>query len=391
MSAAPKRKPAAAPKGRVLSYEVEVPVPESDRLDPFPHPRFTPDLYGHAQAEATLRNGFRQNQLHHAWLIAGPEGIGKATLAWRFVRYALAAEAARDPETLDVDFEHPTVRRVLTLGNPNLYLLRRAWNEKTKKHGQTIAVEEVRELKEFLGRTAEEGQWRAVVIDRAEDLYPAAANALLKTLEEPPKRTLFLMVTGEPGRLLPTIRSRCRRLDLSPLPPDQLALAVAGPLAAAGMEGHAPEDTGLYAGLAAGSTGRALTLSAGGGLDLYRRLTAVLSRAPKLDLEGAYRLADELAPAAAEAKFDLAMALLRDLIGRLVRHAARGPHGPGGALPGEAELFRRLAGDGGVATAARWSELWSRLEAARTEAQTLNLDRRSLVVLHLSALADASR
>lgn len=377
-----------APAARSQTFEAEAAAPEADRLEPFPHPRFTPELFGHDNAEAALLDGFNASRMHHAWLLTGPEGIGKATLAWRFARFALSQhKQSPTADSLNVDFATPAIRQVQALSHLGLFTLRRTWNDKTKKHGTTIAVEDVRGLKDFLGRTTEDGQWRTVIIDRGEELNPSAANAVLKTLEEPPKRTLFLIVSSEPGRLLPTILSRCRRLDLAPLGARDLAKAVAGPLAAAGLTERAPEDTALYAGLAGGSVGRALTLSATGGLELYERLNKLLARAPVIDLETAHRLADELSPAAASARFSLAMSLLRDLLGRLVRHLARGR----GALPGETDLFRRLGGDGGMAAAARWSELWAAMETARLETLALNLDKRSFLLLQFQAIAAAAR
>jgi DNA polymerase III subunit delta' len=388
MSAAPRRK-AAAPRSQ--SFDAEEAPPEADRLEGFAHPRFTPDLFGHGAAEQALLDGLKTAQLHHAWLITGPEGIGKATLAWRFARFALSNAGARADALaaadLAVPLDSPAVRPVLALSHPDLLLLRRAWNEKTKKHGQGIAVDEVRKLKDFVSHTGGVDQWRIVIIDRAEDMAPAAANAVLKTLEEPPKRTVFLIVAGEPGRLLPTIQSRCRRLDLSPLKPGDLAQAVAGPLAEAGHTDRAPEDAALYSGLAGGSVRRALTLTAGGGIELYGRLIKLLNTAPDLDAEQLYRFADELAPAAAEAKFAMAMGLLRDLIGRLVQQITRGR----GALPGEADLFRRLARQPSLRAANAWSELWFQIEADRLQSQTLNLDRKSFLLMTFAGIAGAAR
>ena len=193
--------------------------PEADRLDGAAHPRETTTLFGHGAAEATLAQSFAGGRMHHGWLLSGREGIGKATLAYRFARYALATPAQRDPSnrSLDIPPASTAARQVLALSHPGLLVIRRPWDAKNKRHTTSIPVDEVRRIKPFLAHTAEPGAHRVVIVDSADELNANAANALLKSLEEPPPATTFLLVTSEPGRLLPTIRSRCRMLDLAPL------------------------------------------------------------------------------------------------------------------------------------------------------------------------------
>jgi DNA polymerase III subunit delta' len=211
-------------------------IPESDRIPGAPHPRVTPQVFGHDAAEARILDAFNAGRLHHAWLISGPEGIGKATLAWRIARFLLTAPdresglfGAPEPVvSLDTDPDHPVARRVAALSEPRLFLLRRPWDDKTEKLKQDIPVDEVRRMKGFFQLTATEGGPRVALIDAADDLNPSGANALLKLLEEPPPETTFLIVTHRPSGLLPTIRSRCRDLRLSPLAAPDLDAALSG-------------------------------------------------------------------------------------------------------------------------------------------------------------------
>src|SRR4029077_2872691 len=146
------------------------------------------------------------------------QGIGKATLAYRFACSALASphERASGGETLDVADDTRAARQVRALSHPGLLLLRRPYDEKAKRFASAIPVDEVRRLRSFLSHRATDDGWRVVIVDDAKELNVNAANALLKSLEEPPQRTIFLLIAPAPGKLLPTIRSRCRMLPLNP-------------------------------------------------------------------------------------------------------------------------------------------------------------------------------
>lgn len=364
-------------------------LPESDRLDGFPHPRMTARLYGHDAQEAAFAAGFAAKRLHHGWLITGTEGVGKATLAYRLTRFLLAGPEDRDifGQSLDVSPDSPASRQVGALSHPGLLVLRRPYDVKGKRFKTDIPVDEVRRLRSFLNLTAAEGQWRVVLIDTADDLNASAANAVLKSLEEPPHKTVFILLSSSPGRLLPTIRSRCRTLDLSPLNAETLKRAVVQAISASGDGVTAPvpsgEDWQLLERLAGGSVRRVLALQAAGGLDLQRRLETLISSLPNVDWPAVHTLADEISSAAAETKFNLMQDLLAAYIARLIRAQAAGD-----GAPAELALARRLIGE---ARLAGWASMWETLAAERSVIEALNLDRKTLILQTFARLEAAAR
>ena len=185
-------------------------------------PRETTALFGHSEAERALLDAYKSGRIAHSWLIGGPPGIGKATLAYRLARFVLAHPDPQSSEvqnavSLAVDPEHPTARRISAQAQGDLLVLERLINEQTGKLYTVIRVDDVRRTVSFFGSTAGEGGWRITIVDAVDDLQREGANALLKILEEPPNRSLLLLVSHAPGRELPTIRSRCRRLLLRAL------------------------------------------------------------------------------------------------------------------------------------------------------------------------------
>lgn len=358
--------------------EIEA-LPEADRLDGFPHPRHTEKLYGHEPIERDLAEAFATGRMHHGWLIAGPEGIGKATLAYRLARHVLAHPQERDPfaQSLSVPDDIAASRQVRALSHPGLLLLRRTYDTKAKRFTASIAIDEVRRLRNFLGLSVGEDAWRVVIVDTADDLNPNAANALLKSLEEPPARTIFLLLTSEPGRLLPTIRSRCRTLMLPPLGSDPLRQAVRQALAASTDEisdaAPGPSEWSILERLAEGSVRRLLGLRGGGGIALHKRVTDIVSTLPKVDWTAVHALSDELGGTAAEQRFELFYELLLAHLARLIRARAAA----GGAEADDVALAARLIPEASLAT---WAELWETIVREKADALLLNLDRKSLIL-----------
>src|SRR2546421_6622346 len=221
------------------------------------HPRETSILAGHGEAEAALLNAYRSGRIPHAWLIGGPQGIGKATLAYRMARFVLAhrnptTSDVQDAETLQLDPSHPVARHVAAGAHGGLLALERTLNDRGVMR-TVITVDETRETIAFFGSTAAVEGWRVCIVDSVDELNPNAANALLKILEEPPQQSLFLLVSHAPARLLPTILSRCRKLPLRTLATSEVVRA------AAAATGTAADDPALReaAGASAGSVSRA--------------------------------------------------------------------------------------------------------------------------------------
>ncbi len=193
---------------------------EPDRLGIHPHPREAPRLIGHDEAKEAILSGLRQGRLHHAWLIGGPEGIGKATFAYQVAKRLLGGQPAS--AGFDSDPNAQASRLVAQLAHPDLMVLRRQYEPDKKKVSTVINVETARRALDLFGSTSGAGGWRVCIVDSAEDLNASSANALLKVLEEPPPKSIFLIVAHQPQRVLATIRSRCRKLALRPLSDEQI-------------------------------------------------------------------------------------------------------------------------------------------------------------------------
>ncbi|MGE0627673.1 MAG: DNA polymerase III subunit delta' [Hyphomicrobiaceae bacterium] len=363
--------------------ETEAP-PEADRLDGFPHPRVTARLHSHAEAQDHFAKAFAEARVHHAWLITGREGIGKATLAYRLARYVLAEPEQRgkgDDGVLSVPDDSIAARQVKALSHPGLAVLRRPYDTRAKRLLTAITVDEVRRLKSFLSHSA--GGWRVVIVDRADDLNLNAANALLKSLEEPPARVLFVLISSQPGRLLTTIRSRCRRLDLQPLNEADLRSAATAALSASGQPLPPDADWSRLAPLAQGSVRRLLTLAGADGMKLSGRVSGLLSLLPKVDWPAVHALADDVSGPGSEQRFEQAFDLMMEAIARLIRARALGADaGP------DAQLAQRVIPEHGLAT---WAELWETTLARKAETLALNLDRKILILETVARLQAASR
>jgi DNA polymerase III subunit delta' len=363
-------------------------IPAPDVLEGFLHPRFATRLYGHDAAERTLLDAIASGRMHHAWLFNGPEGIGKATLAYRLVMSLLSGPAAPSmfEASLDPTPDHPAVRQIRAQAHPDLFVLRRPYDVKAKKLRTEIAVDEVRRMKSFLQLRGDEGQWRAVIVDPADELNLASANALLKALEEPPPQTIFILVCAAPSRLLPTIRSRCRTLELPPLGADALKKAVTQAIASSPDQSSAAVPTGSdWAALEALSQGRvrrALSLMSGKGFELNDKIQAHLAALPVVDWGAIHSLSDDLGSLAADVKFQLFFDLLLGTLSRLIRAAAAGE-----MQTPEGKLAARLIPQDRLSD---WAELWQAVVSAKAETEALNLDRKALILKAFARLEHVS-
>jgi DNA polymerase-3 subunit delta' len=270
-------------------------VSENDNGGEVLLPRQTGVLFGHGEAERALLEAYQSTRMPHAWLIGGSPGIGKATLAYRLARFLLAHSDPKSPAvqaatSLAVDPDNPVARRIAAQAQGDLLVLERTINEQTGKLYTVIRVDDVRRSVAFFGSTAGEGGWRIAIVDAVDDLQREGANALLKVLEEPPARTLLLLVSHAPGRELPTIRSRCRRLLLRALDTTDVRRAVA---AATGRDAGEPEVEQASA-AAEGSVGRALRFLDGPALALRQRVLDLFAQLPNPDPRALHALGDAL-------------------------------------------------------------------------------------------------
>jgi DNA polymerase-3 subunit delta' len=331
-----------------------------------PPPRANPDLVGHETAEATLKQLVDSSRLPHALLLSGPRGIGKATLAFRLARYVLwrggegagldmfGAPAETGLPGLAISPESGVFRRVAAGGHADMLTVERAFDPRRKRLRSEIVVDDVREIGAFLHLTAAEGGWRVVIVDGADAMNRNAGNALLKILEEPPRRALLVLVAHSPGKLLPTIRSRCRQMKLAPLLDADLRV-----LLARYCPGLGEDATARVADLAEGSIGRTLELAGSGGVELYRTMLGMLARRPGIDPLALHGFADRLARAEAEDAYRALEDLLRHHLARQAAAAAR-------------------AGERGAA--ARWARLRDDIANDFARADGLNLDRKQTIL-----------
>jgi DNA polymerase III subunit delta' len=356
-------------------------IDEPDRLPGAPHPRETASLHGHAAAEAAFLAAAEGGRAPHAWLLTGPRGVGKATLAWRIARWLVAGGTGA---TLAMAPEAPAFRALAGLASPQLFLCRRPWDDKGERLRTQITVDEVRALKGFFQRTAADGGHRVAIVDAADEMNGAAANALLKILEEPPVAATLILVSHQPGGLLPTIRSRCRPLRLAPLGPEDLARALAD-------AGHPPEaaSAAALAALAGGSAGAAQALVAGDGLARYDEIAALLATAP-LDRRRAIALAEAATGRDGAERYALTLDLVRLALSRLALAGAGAPLAP--ASDAEARLFARLGAT--PAQGRLWADLVPALVARTVHARAVNLDPAQVILdtfLHIDAAAAEAR
>lgn len=355
-------------------------------------PRENPELIGHEAAEARFLSAWQSGRLPHGWLITGPRGIGKATFAYRVARFVLSGGGAdkpaglfgdADPDTLFIAPDDPVFRRVASGAHADLNTLQRTVNPDTGKLRTSIAVSDVRGAGDFMRLTASEGGWRVIVVDSVDEMNVNAANALLKVLEEPPARALLLLVSHAPGRLLPTIRSRCCQLPLKLLARDQVSELLAR------QRPDLPEaERHAIAGLADGSPGRALALAEEDGLTLYRELMLLLSHLPRPPVAALHGYGDKLARTGAEEKFRTATELLGWWLGRLARSGARGEGGPPPIVPEEEGLAGRMLAASGVD---RWMEVWEKTNRLADQTGRLNLDRKQALLSMFHALQTAMK
>ena len=357
------------------------PAAPDDEGDPFA-PIRNSELIGQDKAEQTFLDAFNSGRLPHAWLLSGPKGVGKATLAHRITRFLLVHGNAGGgdegpglfgddlpatvPDSLTTDLDDLVCKRLIAGGHTDFLCIERAVNEDTGARKRDISIDQVRAIGNLFSLTPGEGGWRVVVIDSVDDLNDNGANAVLKMLEEPPSRTVILLVSHNPGRLLPTIHSRCRHLSLPPLDGPSMEALLAAQAPERGLD-LGPEEHALLMQLAGGSIGRAFTLADDGGLDLYRDMTAILETLPNLDIGMLHKLGDLVARDRGGDRFRT----LAELI--------------------DWSLVDRIRGGLSSSALEGWFRVWEKANRLFREAEGLSLDRKQVVLEVFLSIEEAAR
>lgn len=328
-------------------------------------PALNTKLFGHTQAEEFLAGTYRSGKGHHAILIEGPEGIGKATLAFRFANHVLSnPDPLNAPERIaDPDPQSSVSRQIAGGASHNLLHLTRPVDEKTGRAKSAITVDEVRRAGHFFSQTSGTGNWRIVIIDPADDLNRNAANAILKILEEPPKRAMFLVLSHAPGRLLPTIRSRCLPLKLDALSEDAMRRAL-GQLGLSIGEAQA----GAVLSLSKGSVAQALKIVNYGGADIIEAFEKILTGEGPAARKTMHQLADALSGKDREVAFGFFSEHLSEYL---------------------VETARRLAIGGDLGRAERYARLSTSINEQFATAGAYNLDRKQTILEALTAISQA--
>ena len=327
---------------------------QHDSIDGVPEPADNPNLIGHERARGNLASAFSAGRLHHALLLTGPAGIGKATFAFHLARHVLAGQDAPADRLLPADPQSQTFRSVAQDAHSAVLHLTRPANERTKGFKTVVTVEEIRRVGRFLSLSAHDGGYRVVIVDPADDLNASAANALLKNLEEPPARTLFVLIAHVPGRLVATIRSRCQIVRLEPLSEPEIIEA----MTALGLTLPDTADArSELARRAGGSVRNAILLTEYGGLEIASTIEKLLG-AGRFDLALASRLADAVSARDQTVQFDIFNDHLLDAVAA-------------GATRGD-----RLG-------SARQAETWGRLREDIALTEIYNLDKRHHVMTSL--------
>ena len=365
-------------------------IPQSDCAPGAIHPVASQDYFGHSDNIAALEKSLGSGRFHHGWIFAGPYGVGKATLAYHLARVLLDGHVSDQSTEIDLLESSAKIRTEKTgrlisqFAHPDMRVMRRSFDTKTKKFFRFIRIDEMRLLKEMMHTTPSMGAHRVALIDRADDMNEASSNALLKVLEEPPKHTTFILITNSPGQVPVTIRSRCRMLKFNGLELDDFKSAIEQQFQCQGQS--IKEDTNwqdlLH--LSGGSVRKGFELITGDGLKFYAALYKILDRLPDLDQRNIDMFVDGILKDKSGQDYQAGVQLLSDLLYRLLRGRVEGFS----LSASEKELSAKLVK---AHTLERWLSLWDTLAERSLDVNELNLDKKTYMLQSFFAMRDLAR
>ncbi len=342
----------------------------ADKIDGIPHPAETVELVGHEETVSQILQQYASGRMHHAFLLTGPRGIGKATLAMRIAahvfKYPLGSNA---PLVLDHAETNDRINgKIAARSHPNLLHMTRPWDDKTKKFKTQLTVDVIRLTVPFFGTSRGEEGWRIAIVDAADDMNASAANALLKILEEPPHNTLFFVLSHSPAKVLPTIRSRCQQVSMKPLDEPQV-LSILQNFGA--LDGLNAEDSALLAKLAKGSVRTGLLLTRENGLEIYKSFMASCQRLDKPDWAQIQTMAEKVTARGKEDGFRLLLEFANEFM--------------------EGHATGTLGQKNDISSLARWAQVWEKTQNSTRIADGYNLDKKQVILNLFHDMGEAAR
>ena len=355
----------------------------SDKIAGAPHPMLANEIIGHSSQKLSFLSSFASNRLPQCWLLAGDMGIGKASFAWLIAKFLLTTKY--QPADLKNDLNESNINsileprsgsilnRIISGSEQRVYIVRRGYNEKRKTFFKNISIEDVRKLQSYCSLSIADGGKRIIIIDTADDLNKSSSNALLKLLEEPPKNTIFLLISHQPNLLVPTIKSRCQKLSFSNL--DQTDLGAV--LTAIGCKIE-PSDQVSLSILSKGSAGAACRLLNSNCINLYSDILNISSSLPNLNTNKILQLSQNYFAKAKPGEFEIFLEMMQHFFSRLCKTGAMQKPVLPSVTENEAKIMKNLCPN--LKSAHLWSEAANITLAKLNKGYLLNIDIESLIL-----------